>query len=248
MTTRIRRQSEGFTLVELAIVLTIIAALTVAVLKGQALVQQARALEMISTVKDFRSAIQAFQERFRFLPGDFPISTTAPEILLLSADCSAPGGNGDGRIGDTSAWITTPAPPHFDGESACATEQLILAGMLQGIAIDPVTNKAQPFLGRSGAAWLIVTTKSKSWDALKNGAAGIAAPLPTSVRHVVEFSNVGCEIALFVAAKLSTGNLFGGTPDARVIGAIGNSPANASDVGCIPDTNNDPVPYLAIAL
>ncbi len=246
MTTRIRRESAGFTLVELAIVLTIIAALTVAVLKGQALVKQARALEMISTVKDFRSAIQAFQERFHFLPGDFPIGATA-EIPSLSAECQS-GGSGDGQIGESSAWITTPAPPHFDGESACATEQLILAGMLQGIAIDPVTNKAQPFLGRSGAAWLIVTTKSKSWDALKNGAAGIAAPLPTSVRHVVEFSNVGCEIALFVAAKLSTGNLFGGTPDARVIGAIGNSPANASDVGCIPDTNNDPVPYLAIAL
>ena len=225
MTTPVRRESAGFTLIELAIVVAIIGLLTAAIMKGQSLVQQAKALEIISTVKDFRAATQTFKERFHYFPGDFPISTTAAEIPLLSADCAA-GGNGDGQIGETSAWLATPAPanpapPHFDGESACATEQLILAGLIQGTAIDTVTNKAQPFWLRSGAAWLIVANKSQSWDVLKNGTAGIPAPLPSSIRHVLEFSNIGCDIALSVAGKLSNGNLFGGGPDARVVDGAG---------------------------
>lgn len=103
---------EGFTLVELAIVLVIIGLLLGGVLKGQALIDSARARALSNEVNSIRSAWYAFQERYRAVPGDFSGASTQIDSLASS-------GNGNGRI---------------DGgdERAGVWQQLSLAGLLNG--------------------------------------------------------------------------------------------------------------------
>ncbi|GAB2888391.1 prepilin-type N-terminal cleavage/methylation domain-containing protein [Uliginosibacterium flavum] len=65
-----KRQQSGFTLVEIAIVLVIIGLLLGGVLKGQELINSARAKAMINDFRNTATMIAAYQDRFRALPGD----------------------------------------------------------------------------------------------------------------------------------------------------------------------------------
>lgn len=77
----------GFTLVELAISLTIVALLMFAVLRGQGLIDQAKAKDIIAIVEDLRIASATFKQRFNYLPGDWPYS--ANEIPGVTAATTA---------------------------------------------------------------------------------------------------------------------------------------------------------------
>lgn len=83
------RQS-GFTLVEIAIVLVIIGLLLGGVLKGQALIDNAKYKNFVKQIESVRAATLTFQDQFKGLPGD---------LLNVSAlDSAATPGNGDGLI------------------------------------------------------------------------------------------------------------------------------------------------------
>ena len=64
-----KRQS-GFTLVEIAIVLVVIGLLLGGVLKGQELVLNSQIRNAISEYNNVASALFAYQDRYRQLPGD----------------------------------------------------------------------------------------------------------------------------------------------------------------------------------
>ena len=64
------RNKLGFTLVEVAIVLVIIALLLGGVLKGQELITSARIRNIANDLNAVAAAIYAYQERFMALPGD----------------------------------------------------------------------------------------------------------------------------------------------------------------------------------
>ena len=61
---------KGFTLVELAIVMTIIGLLIGGILKGQELMQNARATATIARVRAFESAVTTFRDTYSAVPGD----------------------------------------------------------------------------------------------------------------------------------------------------------------------------------
>ncbi len=169
----------GFTLVEIAIVVTIIGLLVASVLGGQALLRSSEAQEIIGMVKDLSSAVQGFKQRFRYLPGDFPVDAASPEIPDVSAACRIGGsgaGNGNGQISSN--------------ESACAAEHLIRAGMVRG---DPATG----FVTRYGSVRLIAT----------NDATANVTGFPASVLNVVEMANIPCDEAMDIARKLDAGEL-----------------------------------------
>ena len=63
------RQS-GFTLVEIAIVLVIIGLLLGGVLKGQELINSAKIKNLINDLNGLSTAVYAYQDRYRALPGD----------------------------------------------------------------------------------------------------------------------------------------------------------------------------------
>jgi prepilin-type N-terminal cleavage/methylation domain-containing protein len=100
-----RHHQPGFTLIEIAIVLVIIGLLLGGVLKGQELITQAKIKNLINDLNGVATAVYAYQDRYRHLPGDDPGSTRWP--LRTAANS----GNGDsvvsGNFSDNAATPTT---------------------------------------------------------------------------------------------------------------------------------------------
>jgi prepilin-type N-terminal cleavage/methylation domain-containing protein len=87
----------GFTLVEIAIVLVIVGLILGGVLKGQEMISNARVRSVIDQTTAIQTAVYAFQDRFRALPGDYLTAQATANLVGVTA-----GGNGNGRV-DTNA-------------------------------------------------------------------------------------------------------------------------------------------------
>jgi len=81
-----RRHQQGFTLVEIGVVLVIIGLLLGAVLKGQELIASARVSNLISNMNGYKAAINAFEDRYRIVPGDS--STAATKVGNGAINCT----------------------------------------------------------------------------------------------------------------------------------------------------------------
>ena len=101
-----RQAQSGFTLVEIAIVLVIIGLLLGGVLKGQGLIDSAKVKNIIQQSNSLTAAVNAYQDKFRALPGDDIQGT-------VHVPNSAGNGNGDGQIGDGQPREFTLAPQHL---------------------------------------------------------------------------------------------------------------------------------------
>lgn len=101
----------GFTLIELAISITIIAALTFGILKGQALIDSSRVQDATKKAQDLMESVNSFRSKYKLFPGDMP----NPPIADLSDDCED-GGDGNGVINAA--------------ESACIPELLYKSGII----------------------------------------------------------------------------------------------------------------------
>ena len=179
----VHRQT-GFSLVEIAIVVTIIAFLVSAVLGGQALLRSGETQDLIGMTQDLSAAAQAFKQRYHYLPGDFPVDQNNPEIPNVSTACRIGGsgaGNGDGQISSA--------------ESACATEHLIRADFSRG---DPATG----FRTRFGTAVRLIAA---------NDATANVTGFPASVLNLVEMADIPCDRAMDIVRKLDAGGLQTGT-------------------------------------
>ena len=93
------RKQEGFTLIEIAIVLVIIGLLLGGVLKGQELINAARVRNIAAQLDGVKIAYLGFQDRYRSYPGDMPTATAATQIPGTgSVGCAAAGTCGNGQI------------------------------------------------------------------------------------------------------------------------------------------------------
>lgn len=144
---------QGFTLVEIAIVLVIIGFLLAGILNAQSVMRNARTKDTIKAMTDMANASQQFHDRYGAWPGTLQNATTA--IPNLSATC----------VGNTTGLIATAA------ESACASESLIRSGMLRGDAAQPIRTS-----GTNGVSTLSLT------GAALSGVAGLPANWRNVVR------------------------------------------------------------------
>jgi len=115
------RKQRGFTLIELAIVLVIIGLLLGGVLKGQELINSAKVKNMGAEITSVASAIYAYQDRFKAIPGD-----DAGAAAHVGGAVGTNGTAGDGTI--QGAWDSTTVTH----ESALVWQHLRAAGLLQG--------------------------------------------------------------------------------------------------------------------
>ena len=74
------KKQQGFTLIEIAIVLVIIGLLLGGVLKGQELINAARVRNIASQLDGVKIAYLGFLDRYRTYPGDMPTATAANQI------------------------------------------------------------------------------------------------------------------------------------------------------------------------
>jgi prepilin-type N-terminal cleavage/methylation domain-containing protein len=143
----------GFTLVELAIVITIIGLLIGGILKGQEMVQQARVAKTISTAQSYQAAVNAFRDRFEQFPGDFSAAQSRLPGCSAAAFCY----NGDGnsilgapvtatsteRENANQAGVNT--MPYV--ETSMFWKHLALADFISGV--NPGSNPAIPVWGQT---------------------------------------------------------------------------------------------------
>jgi prepilin-type N-terminal cleavage/methylation domain-containing protein len=136
-----RRQQSGFTLVEIAIVLVIIGLLLGGVLKGQELINSAKAKAVITDFRNTATMIAAYQDRFRALPGDDP---SAGQHVKGATPATTPKDKqGDGLVG--GSWNSET----LTDESVLLWQQLRLAGLASGDTEPPSTGAVKDWLPRN---------------------------------------------------------------------------------------------------
>ncbi|OED36801.1 hypothetical protein AB833_25670 [Chromatiales bacterium (ex Bugula neritina AB1)] len=106
------RKQQGFTLIEIAIVLLIIGLLLGGVMKGQSMINSARVRSIANDLTGIETAWISFQDRYRSLPGDF--GTAATHIAAGSAN------------GDANALVDSEA------EAGAVWQHLSSAGFISG--------------------------------------------------------------------------------------------------------------------
>jgi prepilin-type N-terminal cleavage/methylation domain-containing protein len=121
------KKQNGFTLIEIAIVLVIIGLLLGGVLKGQELITSARVRNLVSTQDGIKAAYFGFLDRYRALPGDY---SGASANIPNCGTCQD--GNNDGQILVFGAII----------ESISTWEHLSKAGFMTGSFVYTATPTA----------------------------------------------------------------------------------------------------------
>jgi len=117
-----RSQQSGFTLVEIAIVLVIIGLLLGGILKGQELINSAKAKSLANDFRNVPVYIYAYQDKYRAIPGDDKVAST--HVTGATDPTGATAGNG--RI--EGKWDSTTATD----ESVLFWQHVRLAGLATG--------------------------------------------------------------------------------------------------------------------
>ncbi len=141
-------KNNGFTLLELSIVIVIIGLIVAGISAGQSLVQQANLRKYPSDFKNFEVALNSFILQYDALPGDMDNAS--------SYWSGAPDGNGDGSVLDGGSGATICAT-HI--EPCGFVEHLVRANLLDfnGIGMTSITDsipapiRGYYFFGAQGA-------------------------------------------------------------------------------------------------
>jgi len=186
-----KRTQQGFTLVEIAIVLVIIGLLLGGILKGQEMITQAKIKNIVADFSGISAAYYGYQDRYRAIPGDDPNADTR-----WTTPTAAVKGNGNGVVaGAYNAACATAAD-----ESCQWWDHLRRAGFVAG------NGKSQPFNAVTGL--LGVQTG--------NGADPVAAALGGFVSLIVCSANLPDKIATAVDTQMDDGVPNSGTVRAQL--------------------------------
>lgn len=177
-----KNHQQGFTLIEIAIVLVIIGLLLGGVLKGQELITSARVRNMISQQDGIKAAYFGFLDRYRALPGDYAAASANIKGVAAAAN-----GNGNGQI--------------LGDEAIAAWDHLSKAGFINGSyvftagTVNDTTTPKNPYAGYLQLIYDAVYSDSGVASARHNLKTGIQVPV-----------NILAE----VDRKIDDGNPYGG--------------------------------------
>lgn len=176
------KQQQGFTLVEIAIVLVIIGLLLGGVLKGQEIITNAKVKNLENSVDGLAAAIYSYQDRYQAYPGD---DNRADRFQGLTGGTY--NGNGDGIISGTFNEVTT------SQESSKLWLHLRNSGLVSGETSPSAANSAayinprNAFGGITGAA--------------TSGTTGSATLVKAITGTYVGFTNIPNPIAIILETR-----------------------------------------------
>ena len=109
----------GFTLIELSVVIVLIGLIVASVVGAQKLIEQAKLRSIITDFNNYKTALNAFRLEYNALPGDLTRAT--------SYWPTASTGNGNGnRMIEVAGGVT------YHAESTYVWQQLVLGGLIEG--------------------------------------------------------------------------------------------------------------------
>lgn len=165
-----RMAEQGFTLVELAIVLVIIGLIIGGVLVGQDMIKSAEIRATVAQWESFSAASSTFRDKFRYIPGDVN-GTRAVEYGLETRSGAVGHGDGNGLLEACSAgaivggcenvlfWRDLNTMNMVEGWFQTATDAL---GPATTNAEDVVLVYPEAKIGR-GNFWTVFSNAGKNW-------------------------------------------------------------------------------------
>ncbi|MBF0168183.1 MAG: prepilin-type N-terminal cleavage/methylation domain-containing protein, partial [Alphaproteobacteria bacterium] len=128
---------EGFTLIEMSIVLVIIGLLIGGVLKGQELIDSTRLKSVVTQWDAVKAATNGFQDRYNAMPGDYGQANN-----VIRATGVANGG-GDGIIGTAAADTELFGANGINVENLNFWAHLAAANLVSGVTVGTTADTAQ---------------------------------------------------------------------------------------------------------
>lgn len=128
---------QGFSLVELSIVLVILGLLTGGILAGQSLIRASELRAVSTEYERYAAAANTFRDKYFSIPGDFRDATRFWGRLVTTADCvtnsAAAGPNANGTCdGNGDGLMATGSGANVSSEHFQFWRQLALAGLVEG--------------------------------------------------------------------------------------------------------------------
>lgn len=150
-------RKNGFSLVELSIVLVILGLLTGGILAGQSLIRAAELRSSITQFAQYRAAAYSFRDKYFALPGDMANATafwtsaggTGADAACIAAQTTAQAtcnGNGDGLISSGA-----PSEPVDSAERFMAWKHLANAGLVEGSYTGKTAGAAGTYVATAGS-------------------------------------------------------------------------------------------------
>lgn len=188
------KYSRAFTIIELAIVITVIGIILGAIAaRSGSLIGNAESTDTIALINDLSAAAISFKSKYHYLPGDMPLA--GDEIPNVSAACNIVTSTsliGNGKL-DTAT------------EVGCVTEHLVLAGIIKG-AINGIFTRSN----NTNVADVFITARRA------------AGSLPVSVINEIQINNLSCDTVRTIDSKLDDGNITTGRITASVAACVPN--------------------------
>lgn len=167
----------AFTLVELAIVMTIIGLIIGAILKGNELIKNAQITSTIAQVNAYKAALDTFIDVYSAVPGDIATATTRISGCTAANSCSDGDGNTIvGVIATNAVDIDQTGTTVPNIETSLFWKHLALGDYIAGI--DPGANIAVP---SSGETHPISKVRGTFAVATKTDSAGTPANFPSGL-------------------------------------------------------------------
>ncbi|MEZ5691638.1 MAG: prepilin-type N-terminal cleavage/methylation domain-containing protein [Rickettsiales bacterium] len=234
-------KNNGFSLIELAIVIVIIALLISGIIASQSLIKSAEIKEVISEYDRYIKSIKEFQDKYNALPGDMSNAET-----IWGSDASCPNttenttpktatcnGDGNGRIGSSA----TDGTLSVQTEWFRAWQQLANSGFIEGrftgvkesatdgdagIGINVPKSKLSIGAGWTIYYYLLTTTDTNLWG----DNYGHVMAFGGDTTSVTNLPVISANDALLIDQKIDDGTPGGGTIRARRTASEANCTAN----------------------